>query len=135
MCRAPPGSVACRKPCSSGIGRNTETTCAKRSGCVGGKNSTQSCAGVTRVWPLQPCRHGPLPGGDGGCRAGNRPAARQLSRGKVTHAAMKHLLSYQLLVPLVLLLGLAPFYPQPHLVEKLGMLMSGTLIRPIDFLP
>jgi len=46
---------------------------------------------------------------------------------------MKHLLSYQLLVPLVLLLGLAPFYPQPHLVEKLGMLMSGTLIRPIDF--
>jgi hypothetical protein len=39
------------------------------------------------------------------------------------------------LVPLVigaLLLGLAPFYPQPHLVEKLGMLFARTLSRPID---
>lgn len=39
------------------------------------------------------------------------------------------------LVPLTLgalLLGLAPFYPQPHLVEKLGMLFEGTLSRPID---
>ncbi len=30
------------------------------------------------------------------------------------------------------LLGLAPFRPQPHLMEKLGMLVSGTLTRPID---
>jgi hypothetical protein len=30
------------------------------------------------------------------------------------------------------LLGLAPFRPQPHLVEKLAMLWSGTLLRPID---
>ena len=39
------------------------------------------------------------------------------------------------LVPLVimaLMLGMAPFAPQPHLVEKLGMLMDGTLARPID---
>lgn len=30
------------------------------------------------------------------------------------------------------LLGLAPFVPQPHLVEKIGMLMDGTLSRPLD---
>ncbi|MEJ1992283.1 MAG: RND transporter [Maritimibacter sp.] len=29
-------------------------------------------------------------------------------------------------------LGLAPFTPQPHVVEKLGMLAAGTLARPID---
>jgi len=42
------------------------------------------------------------------------------------------LLSYRLLIPLALLLGLTPFYPKPHLLEKLGMLMAGTLHRPID---
>ena len=31
-----------------------------------------------------------------------------------------------------LMLGLAPFTPQPHLVEKLHMLFAGTLQRPID---
>ncbi len=30
------------------------------------------------------------------------------------------------------LLGLAPFTPEPHLWEKLKMLMNGLLIRPID---
>lgn len=45
---------------------------------------------------------------------------------------MDRLLSYPVLIPLALLLGLAPFYPQPHLVEKLGMLLNGTLHRPID---
>jgi hypothetical protein len=45
---------------------------------------------------------------------------------------MNSLLSYRILVPLALLLGLAPFYPQPHLVAKLGMLTSGTLTRPLD---
>ena len=29
-------------------------------------------------------------------------------------------------------LGLAPFSPQPHLLEKLDMLFSGTLQRPVD---
>lgn len=29
-------------------------------------------------------------------------------------------------------LGLAPFYPVPHLFEKISMLLSGTLKRPID---
>ncbi len=45
---------------------------------------------------------------------------------------MKNLLDYQFLLPLALLLGLAPFYPQPHIVEKLRMLMAGTLKKPID---
>lgn len=31
-----------------------------------------------------------------------------------------------------LTLGLAPFLPEPHLVEKLRMLVQGTLVRPID---
>lgn len=31
-----------------------------------------------------------------------------------------------------LALGLAPFTPEPHLVEKLRMLAEGTLRRPID---
>ena len=39
------------------------------------------------------------------------------------------------LLPLVaaaVLLGLAPFQPEPHLVEKVRMLFQGTLSRPID---
>lgn len=31
-----------------------------------------------------------------------------------------------------LLLGLAPFHPEPHLIEKLRMLANGTLTKPID---
>ncbi len=37
--------------------------------------------------------------------------------------------------PLVLIaatLGLAPFVPEPHVWEKLGMLANGALTRPID---
>ena len=45
---------------------------------------------------------------------------------------MKDLLDYRILIPLVLLLGLAPFYPQPHIVEKLRMLAGGTLTKPVD---
>ena len=36
-----------------------------------------------------------------------------------------------LLLPAVLL-GLAPFTPEPHLVEKLRMLSQGALHKPID---
>ena len=36
------------------------------------------------------------------------------------------------LVIVALTLGLAPFTPQPHIVEKLGMLFNGSLSRPID---
>ena len=38
-------------------------------------------------------------------------------------------------LPLVLaaiVIGLAPFRPEPHLLEKLRMLVSGALTRPID---
>lgn len=35
-------------------------------------------------------------------------------------------------VVVALTLGLAPFTPEPHVVEKLRMLASGTLVRPID---
>jgi len=40
---------------------------------------------------------------------------------------MKDLLEYKFLIPLVLILGFAPFYPQPHIVEKIRMLVAGTL--------
>lgn len=40
------------------------------------------------------------------------------------------------LLPLVLValtLGLAPFTPEPHLWEKLKMLVAGQLVRPLDW--
>jgi len=37
-----------------------------------------------------------------------------------------------ILVALAALLGLAPFFPEPHMWEKLKMLAAGTLSRPID---
>jgi len=37
-----------------------------------------------------------------------------------------------LLVVLCLTLGLAPFMPLPHLLEKLKMLVSGELVEPVD---
>jgi hypothetical protein len=39
---------------------------------------------------------------------------------------------YPTLLLLTLALGLAPFSPEPHLVEKLRMLRQGTLTRPLD---
>lgn len=36
------------------------------------------------------------------------------------------------LVVIAVMLALAPFYPEPHLVEKLRMLGNGELTRPID---
>jgi hypothetical protein len=42
----------------------------------------------------------------------------------------------QIPLPIALLaaltLGLAPFFPEPHLWEKLKMLAGGTLTRPMD---
>ncbi len=37
-----------------------------------------------------------------------------------------------LLLPLAVVLALAPFKPEPHLLEKLRMLSDGTLTRPVD---
>lgn len=41
-------------------------------------------------------------------------------------------LPWMVLIVGTLTLGLAPFVPEPHLVEKLRMLFQGELIRPID---
>jgi hypothetical protein len=58
-----------------------------------------------------------------------------LGQGKVSIAPMKRFLShlgYPTLILLSLVLGLSPFVPEPHLVEKLRMLREGTLTRPLD---
>jgi len=41
-------------------------------------------------------------------------------------------LPYQILIVWAVFMSLAPFVPEPHLVEKVNMLMDGTLTRPID---
>ena len=38
-----------------------------------------------------------------------------------------------ILIVACLTLGLAPFTPEPHIWEKLKMLASGTLVRPVDW--
>lgn len=43
-----------------------------------------------------------------------------------------HKLPWGIVIVLCLTLGLAPFFP-PHVWEKLQMLFSGTLVRPIDW--
>ena len=40
--------------------------------------------------------------------------------------------SLAILIVIALTLGLAPFSPQPHVLEKLTMLFNGTLSKPID---
>ena len=37
-----------------------------------------------------------------------------------------------ILVALAIFMALAPFAPQPHLVEKLKMLAAGQLVKPLD---
>jgi len=41
-------------------------------------------------------------------------------------------LPWSLVILACLTLGLAPFVPEPHIVEKLRMLAAGTLTRPLD---
>ena len=41
-------------------------------------------------------------------------------------------LSWTVIAALCIFLGLAPFTPEPHIVEKLRMLAQGNLVRPID---
>jgi len=36
------------------------------------------------------------------------------------------------ILPLAVLLALAPFSPEPHLWQKLKMLYSGALVKPMD---
>jgi len=39
---------------------------------------------------------------------------------------------WYILIVFSIFLGLAPFVPEPHLLEKLRMLSQGTLSRPLD---
>lgn len=39
---------------------------------------------------------------------------------------------YTILILFAIFLGLAPFVPEPHLLEKIRMLFQGTLSRPVD---
>jgi len=39
---------------------------------------------------------------------------------------------YAIFIPLAIFLLLAPFVPEPHVVEKFRMLKAGTLKRPLD---
>ncbi len=41
-------------------------------------------------------------------------------------------ISYSYLIPMTFLLGFAPFFPRPHIYEKLSMLRNGTLKKPLD---
>ncbi len=41
-------------------------------------------------------------------------------------------ISLPVFVLLALALGMAPFFPEPHVVEKIRMLIGGGLVRPID---
>jgi hypothetical protein len=41
-------------------------------------------------------------------------------------------ISWPTLIMVALLLGLAPFVPEPHVLEKLRMLIAGELSKPID---
>jgi hypothetical protein len=64
-----------------------------------------------------------------------RSVGRALARALTGATRMQRLLSYfsyPVLILLTLVLGLAPFAPEPHLVEKLRMLRQGTLTRPLD---
>ncbi len=41
-------------------------------------------------------------------------------------------ISFTVIVPFAIFLTFAPFVPEPHLWEKLRMLVGGELVRPVD---
>ena len=41
-------------------------------------------------------------------------------------------ISYSVIIPLAIVMFLAPFRPMPHALEKFNMLIGGTLSRPVD---
>ena len=41
-------------------------------------------------------------------------------------------ISWPIVAVLCLTLGLSPFFPEPHIWEKLKMLAAGSLTRPLD---
>jgi hypothetical protein len=54
------------------------------------------------------------------------------TKSKIRRCKLLEVLNYRSLIIFSVILGLAPFYPMPHIVEKLMMLSKGTLVRPID---
>lgn len=48
------------------------------------------------------------------------------------HMAWLDDISLLMAIIIALVLGLAPFFPEPHLFEKMRMLKHGTLVRPVD---
>lgn len=50
----------------------------------------------------------------------------------MTRADLFDRIPLSILIVLCLTLGLAPFTPEPHVWEKLRMLASGELTRPLD---
>jgi len=43
-----------------------------------------------------------------------------------------HCPSMTMLIVAAILLGIMPVTPEPHLVEKMRMLLNGTLVKPVD---
>lgn len=41
-------------------------------------------------------------------------------------------MDWTILIIIAVIMGLAPFQPEPHLFEKLRMLFQGTLAKPMD---
>ncbi len=41
-------------------------------------------------------------------------------------------ITFSTLLIIALALGLAPFAPEPHLIQKIKMLIDGSLTRPLD---
>ena len=39
---------------------------------------------------------------------------------------------YGVIIPLAIVVGLAPFRPMPHALEKINLLIAGNLTRPMD---
>jgi len=59
--------------------------------------------------------------------------SRSIQVASITHIhGLLNKIPFTVLVIFVLTLGLAPFSPEPHLWEKMKMLTSGSLTRPVD---
>jgi len=41
-------------------------------------------------------------------------------------------ISYRVIIPLAILIFLAPFRPLPHALERLNLIITGTLNKPVD---
>lgn len=83
---------------------------------------------LTPPGPVTPVRGNQAPHVFGPAAVGSHGGVRY---GRLTMTWLDRL-PMSLLLIAALTLGLAPFVPEPHLVEKLRMLHQGTLTRPID---